>query len=258
MGASTFINPVWLPDVDKAFEFAVREAQHDYGSAGYTGTIAEKGAYVTTHENAVPVDYAEVLAAESLNRGDSRVNDKWGPAGAIPIIEDAPTRALQVEVTLDGPFDEHAIWNAAKEAMLAKARTQPKPDERILRLREVDKVHRKTKVRVGGLQRPGGDMRTTYVVRGTDQYGYVRPMGERRTLAEARALASTLAEAAAADGVAGKWDVVGRVDRCEGRPLAVLESTAQRCTTTVEVTLVTLPPAGTPCVGWLFYGWASD
>lgn len=86
MGAEQFDIVVSGATAEEAFNAAVKQAQYDYGHAGYTGTIAEKQSFVivgkvpTLHE-------AEAMAADLLRNGDARIDDKWGPAGCIEITE---------------------------------------------------------------------------------------------------------------------------------------------------------------------------
>jgi hypothetical protein len=69
----------------EAFDEAHDHAQWESGHGGYTGTIAEKHDFVMIPlpEGVKPYDYAEKLISE----GDSRVDDKWGPAGCVPLGE---------------------------------------------------------------------------------------------------------------------------------------------------------------------------
>lgn len=85
MGAEIFYTTESGATVGKAFRRAVKKAEYEYGHAGYTGTIAEKDSYVVIDmpEGAEPIDYALQLVHE----GDPRVDDKWGPAGAIKISD---------------------------------------------------------------------------------------------------------------------------------------------------------------------------
>ena len=90
MGAETFTNIVDdETDVNKAFNKAVEQANYDYGHSGYTGLIAEKGDYVIIKPiiEAVSAEDAVTLADELIDNGDQRIDDKWGPAGAIAITE---------------------------------------------------------------------------------------------------------------------------------------------------------------------------
>lgn len=62
------------PTAEAAFEEAVRQAQWDYGHAGYTGTIAEKDSFVMLADGVQPEDF-------EVNHQDDRIDSKWGPAG---------------------------------------------------------------------------------------------------------------------------------------------------------------------------------
>jgi hypothetical protein len=81
MGAETFVNVANGDSAKQAFSEAVKEAQYDYGHAGYTGTIAEKDSFVmiSCPDGIDPFKFAEQL----INEGDERIDDKWGPAGCI-------------------------------------------------------------------------------------------------------------------------------------------------------------------------------
>lgn len=83
MGAEVFFHATEGKTVDEAFRKAVDEACYDYGHAGYTGTIAEKDSYVVIKcpKDRKPQEYADSL----INDGDPRIDDKWGPAGAIKL-----------------------------------------------------------------------------------------------------------------------------------------------------------------------------
>jgi hypothetical protein len=71
--------------VDIAFSHAQQSAKHYYGHGGYTGTIAEKDSYCLIDADGIPYDKATKLADELIRNEDSRINDKWGPAGVIRI-----------------------------------------------------------------------------------------------------------------------------------------------------------------------------
>lgn len=84
MGATTFYTVGYGNDVAHAFELAVSNAQYDHGHGGYTGTIAEKGSFVVTD----PQIFSDLKAAQAyakllVEQRDPRINDKWGPAGAV-------------------------------------------------------------------------------------------------------------------------------------------------------------------------------
>ena len=83
MGASPFITESTGKDAEDAFHKAVEDALYDFGHNGYTGTIAEKNTFVILPlpENSKPYREANRL----LDKGDSRISDKWGPAGAFEL-----------------------------------------------------------------------------------------------------------------------------------------------------------------------------
>lgn len=82
-GATDFLTKAKGVDMKEAFRNAVEEARREHGNGGYTGSVAEKHTFVAIRmpEGKNPVDYAYEL----LNNGDSRIEDKWGPAGGIDL-----------------------------------------------------------------------------------------------------------------------------------------------------------------------------
>lgn len=83
MGAASFENIGKGETAEEAFRAAVSQAQYDYGHAGYSGTLAEKGDYVSIPlpDDADASEYANKL----MDDGDKRIDDKWGPAGVIAL-----------------------------------------------------------------------------------------------------------------------------------------------------------------------------
>ena len=86
MGAEQFECTSNLPFIEDAFRACVDQACYDYGHRGYTGTIAEKAEYVIIQKDPLPFDQAQGLARSLFDESDSRIDDKWGPAGAIPLL----------------------------------------------------------------------------------------------------------------------------------------------------------------------------
>lgn len=82
MGASTFVDTIPGTDAREAFHAARERAQHNYGRAGYTGTIAEKRGFVVMGA-ASGMTAARVQASFYLDQNDDRIASKWGPAGCI-------------------------------------------------------------------------------------------------------------------------------------------------------------------------------
>ncbi len=86
MGAYTFETLAEGPTVEEAFRTAVADAQYEHGHGGYSGTIAEKDGYVLVADEPRTYEAAHALADELIDADDPRVSDKWGPAGAIPLV----------------------------------------------------------------------------------------------------------------------------------------------------------------------------
>ncbi len=89
MGAQTFTVRESGESPEDAFSAAVEQAQYMYGHAGYTGTIAEKGSFTLIPESEVGDEDPMEFADELINNRDHRINDKWGPAGAIKTGENS-------------------------------------------------------------------------------------------------------------------------------------------------------------------------
>ena len=85
MGARDFFHEAEGHTPKEAFIKARDEAAYDYGHAGYTGTIAEKGSFVMIKvpKGKDPQDYAQEL----VDKCDHRIDNKWGPAGCILLEE---------------------------------------------------------------------------------------------------------------------------------------------------------------------------
>jgi len=87
MGACDFLTFGRGATAKEAFSSAVENAQWESGHGGYSGTIAEKGSFVTITPPAEiktkndAVTYAQKL----LDEDDKRVSDKWGPAGCLAV-----------------------------------------------------------------------------------------------------------------------------------------------------------------------------
>ena len=94
MGAETFETHSPHTDVATAFRAAVEEAQWEHGHGGGSGTIAEKDEYVVITRQALTLDEASRLARKLIDDDDPRVDDKWGPAGAIGVKD--TTRTVRV------------------------------------------------------------------------------------------------------------------------------------------------------------------
>jgi len=83
MGADVFFQDGKGATAKEAFNDARDQAAWEHGHGGYTGSLAEKYEYVMIKcpEGVNPREYADDL----INNRDTRVDDKWGPAGCIKL-----------------------------------------------------------------------------------------------------------------------------------------------------------------------------
>ena len=85
MGAQVFMVRAKGATAQEAFRSAVASAQYNSGHGGYTGTIAEKCLFTMIPRP--PGEKPEVYADRLIDAGDERVDDTWGPAGAIEVAK---------------------------------------------------------------------------------------------------------------------------------------------------------------------------
>tara|TARA_R100001530_G_scaffold98641_2_gene68524 strand:- start:1905 stop:2180 length:276 start_codon:yes stop_codon:yes gene_type:complete len=78
MGAMQFDTVSYGKTPKEAFWNAVNEANHDYGHAGYTGTIAEKGSFKL-------LEIPKGKHKEKFIENAAMDNDKWGPALCVKV-----------------------------------------------------------------------------------------------------------------------------------------------------------------------------
>lgn len=117
MGGTTFDHYAEGVNVDDAFKNAHEEATYEHGHGGYSGTIAEKPGYVVITHEPMLLNEAYHLVNKLTDANDPRINDKWGPAGAIPIVSD--TRNVTV-----GPFEyTHDLSKGTEQEALIEAVT---------------------------------------------------------------------------------------------------------------------------------------
>lgn len=105
MGACNFSTFVRRQSVDelpeRTFDRAVKDAQWEHGHGGYTGTIAEKRSFVTIEAKPHTREEARNLSNKLMDKDDRRICGKWGPAGAIRVV--------------DGEFDGWLFFGWASE-----------------------------------------------------------------------------------------------------------------------------------------------
>ncbi|MFH9425187.1 hypothetical protein [Streptomyces sp. NPDC017529] len=94
MGSVDFYITASGPTLEAAFKQAREDAAGEHGHGGYTGTIAEKHEVTLIHTVPLTEDDAMKHAYGLIDICDPRVDDKWGPAGALPIRADGESTWL--------------------------------------------------------------------------------------------------------------------------------------------------------------------
>lgn len=84
MGAELFFTSANGKTAKEAFNTATEDAQYESGHGGYTGTIAEKNDFIMcSSEVFASASDAYDFANKLIDDEDSRIDDKWGPAGCV-------------------------------------------------------------------------------------------------------------------------------------------------------------------------------
>jgi hypothetical protein len=86
MGGTTFEHYASGALATDAFGRARDEAGYESGHGGYSGTIQEKGEFTVITNTPLLENEAYALAHKLIEADDPRIRDKWGPAGAIPVV----------------------------------------------------------------------------------------------------------------------------------------------------------------------------
>ena len=132
MGATTFVTYSPGRAVREAFSSAISDAHFASGHGGYSGTVAEKGSFVVISELPLWRADAEKLAYDLIDSGDLRINDKWGPAGAIAVCHD--NRAVVINVHANS-------MDKAEKAALVAAEDLLAPGESVVTVRSPNSWH---------------------------------------------------------------------------------------------------------------------
>lgn len=116
MGATTFMTAQAGTDMPTAFREACTQAAYESGHGGYTGTIAEKHEAVIIDRTLRWLTYAEAEAQKLIDANDRRIDDKWGPAGALPYLAATRTTTVTVPTCEHTPAGHLAAVTAALKA----------------------------------------------------------------------------------------------------------------------------------------------
>ncbi|MFF4924303.1 hypothetical protein ACFY4B_27275 [Kitasatospora sp. NPDC001261] len=125
MGAVDFTAYQDGTDAAKAFRDAIEEARYQYGNRPYTGTLAEKDDFQVITDTPLSMDDAEALAGRIMSDDRHPVQDKYGPAGAIPVLTDQRTVTVTIPATAQGyrTTEEAALTVLADEGRLLPGET---------------------------------------------------------------------------------------------------------------------------------------
>lgn len=263
MGATDFTHLVQHSDAHRAFAMAVSEATHEHGHGGYSGTIAEKDGFAiidrTVRSRAAAYRYVSDIVEASWQEDDDRfpadvtriVNDKWGPAAAIPVSlsteETERTLTITVNVEPERKLDRGTVENVLRAEGKLKARE--------ILLRHNVSLDTQTRIRT---ERTKGKVVTRYFY--ANELGWhVRSNRGQRTnwisgfpsMAEWRADAEALARQHG-----GRYECVGISQRFDAEPLDVVEAVVTKAKATIKASIIT-PGKLKDADGWLFFGTAS-
>lgn len=125
MGAAPFDQYADGADVAAAFVDARHAALAESGHSSYSGTLAAKHDFVVITRQVMNLDDAQHLAADLINGSDPRIDDKWGPAGAIAVrtatrtvIVDGLTGQIPERLTFDAPELERVTGLALQRGLV--------------------------------------------------------------------------------------------------------------------------------------------
>ena len=125
MGSATFEQYADGADVAAAFIHARHAALAEAGHSSYSGTLAQKADFVVITRQVMNLDDAQQLAADLINGSDPRIDDKWGPAGAIAVrtatrtvIVDGLSGQVPARVTFDAPDLERVTGLALQRGLV--------------------------------------------------------------------------------------------------------------------------------------------
>lgn len=250
MGASEFLTDHEGGDVNEAFDQAYRQAKWEHGHGGYTGSLAEKDSFIIVDQKPRSYDQAIAYANELIRAGDPRINDKWGPAGALPYWDatasETATKTVNITITdkeIPNPAD---TWGGAISHINKKIQEQYGDKHSTIDVRIIEGP-RNVKAAVQSASTKG-KTKKCYVVAGR----------EFDTMAQARAHMDKALRIAAQEGRAISMQVQCVQVREDGSPLATGAVKIKRAEYVVELSTTEVSNDFDRAPdGWVFFGWAS-
>ena len=186
------------------------------------------------------------------------MQDKWGPAGAIPVAipregeENGPTQERKtVTVTVTNP--QGSVMEAVLAAAKAKARLTTNQKIRSAQVRSAEVKTKAVAVA------PKAKNVTRFIVSDTEHSTWETGFD---TQAEARAHAVATAATPAGmrlyDLQPKTFHITSVTRRETGEALVSVEQKVTKVTAEVEIWISTTPPVPNRVDGWLFFGYASS
>jgi hypothetical protein len=261
MGANAFTTFASGRDLSEAFESAVAQARFEHGHGGYSGTLAEKSSCVLISSTPRLLADALELANELIDNDDERIDDKWGPAGAIAVGEAEMLATRTVTVKLPNLVGAWVEGSARDELV----KSHLKAGERIDKFSIVDD----TSTWKASTVRCDGEAVKRYYV--CDSYGHRTSARTYPTISAARTALKAWLTSVAKEGdkssgyqlqgnqLRGEagFAIRGEIVTPDGGPLVEGAIERRRRVTTVEATLCRYGPVG-PVTGWVLFGTASS
>jgi hypothetical protein len=266
MGSQSFSIVANGSNLNEAFRSAVENARWEYGNGGYTGSLAEKSDVIAITSTPMSEQAAAELAHSLIDSSDPRIDDKWGPAGAIPIDTNLTSRVEKVTVVVSAAEVEAAktgqksFSDALRDAAKAKLpKRVARQGERVL---SVSARVTSVSVRKPRAVAAEGKPVTRYVVSGP---GSAHPNWKTgfATQAQARAYALELAGTPLTRIPFGSiadeaWEVAAVSRRDTGAALVRVERVVDKYTVEATAVLEKSAPANAKASAWLLFGWASS
>jgi hypothetical protein len=266
MGSHNFELAVPGTDVRSAYDQACSEAEAEYGHRGSNGSISTTSGVTLDTTTPMAEEAARRRAAGRLGR-----YDKWGPAGAIPLLAERAIRRRTITMTVTVPGAPDWEQRSAVIDTLVAATARLRDGERVLGWAEPPARYEPGQLRPTGGPSPRfrfataatrGRTETRYMV--LNEHGEV--VGDRQlpewerglaTQAGARALADACARQVRPRVQAGaRFVVEGRTRRVGGEPLVT--ATRELVGTKLPLVVTVGKQLSQEVGGFLFFGWAAS
>ena len=278
MGSWWFTEEGHEPDVKDAFRIASEEAGYKHGH-GYSGSLSDKMGCVVVDRTVRTLSnaytYVEQLSERTATSAKENAVwwDKWGPAAAIPFVNDGEivkTRTVTKTVTIRSETLQECVDTSIAINKVVKEvanGVKLKPNEKVdaVRYNILD-----VKQQVRNIPTSGKKV-TQYVIRNISGRSPSLVGSPFRTQTEAKKHLIMLLKneqdtirkrgwvGMPAPRLVGEYEIVAEVRRENGEPLVkmVNETTSVKIEISINLTTHTTTPEGT-IHGWLFFGMAPS